>query len=163
MLHSAYPYQIRWALLDDWPIVMDLAWKTFLEFEKDDYTTIGIENFRTFVKSSDLYKMFLKNQYKVAVACENSKIVGMISIRNDNHISLLFVDKQYHKLGIGTNLIYYLANYVKHEILKNNLTVESSPYAVEFYHKLGFIDSGRQNIKSGIITTPMEKDLRLVK
>ena len=36
-----------------------------------------------------------------------------------------------------------------------NITVNSSPYAVEFYHKKGFKDIDKEQTVNGIISTPM--------
>ena len=54
--------------------------------------------------------------------------------------------------GIGKRLFLYM--------LKDNqpekLTVNSSPYAVPVYHKLGFCDVDEEQIVNGIRFTPME-------
>ena len=36
------------------------------------------------------------------------------------------------------------------------MTVQSSPYAVNFYRKLGFVPTGEEEDYSGIRVTPME-------
>jgi hypothetical protein len=38
-------------------------------------------------------------------------------------------------------------------------TVNSSPYAVEFYHRLGFYDLSAEKVEAGMRITPMRKDL----
>ena len=81
--------------------------------------------------------------------------MGMISLRNNSHISLLFVDKHYHKRGIGRALIVSLSEYVKTEIGQNRITVNASPYGVDFYHRLGFRDIEPEKQQDGIIFTPM--------
>ena len=85
----------------------------------------------------------------------DNKIVGIISLRNKTHISLLFVDKCYHKRGIGRALIISLSKYVKAEIGQNRITVNASPYGVDFYHRLGFQDIEPEKQQDGIIFTPM--------
>jgi len=37
----------------------------------------------------------------------------------------------------------------------SNITVNSSPYALEVYHRLGFIDKDREQTVDGIRFTPM--------
>ena len=81
--------------------------------------------------------------------------MGIISLRNKTHISLLFVDKYYHKRGIGRALIVSLSKYVKAEIGQNRITVNASPYGVDFYHRLGFQDIEPEKQQDGIIFTPM--------
>ena len=39
---------------------------------------------------------------------------------------------------------------------KNVFTVNSSPYAVPIYHKLGFVDTNTEQLASGMRYTPMK-------
>lgn len=149
-------YQIRSAYRDEWEDAMTLAWRTFLKFEADVYTPEGVRNFENFITDSTLHRMFVMGAYQMFVALDGKKIVGMITLRNNAHISLLFVDEKYHKQGIGRALIQYLANYLLTEVQVSRVTVNASPYGVGFYHKLGFRDLRPQEQKDGIIYTPME-------
>lgn len=150
------PYQIRFARIEDWEEAMGLAWKTFLEFEAEEYGPIGVRNFEDFITDNALKRMFVMGKYQMIVAYVSDKMVGMITLRNEMHISLLFVDKQFHKMGIGRALIKSMADYVRCEIGKERITVNASPYGTEFYHSVGFTDLGPMTQKDGIIYTPME-------
>ena len=103
--------------------------------------------------------MFLKGEYQMMVALHDNKIVGFITVRNRSHISLLFVDKKYHRHGIGRTLIESLGENLITEVGVDYMTVDSAPYALEFYHKLGFWDLAPQQNKQGIIYTSMKKNL----
>lgn len=149
------PYEIRFVSGDEWEEAMELAWKTFLEFEGDTYPPEGIRSFEDFITDSTLKRMFIMGAYQVMAAYDHEKMVGMISLRNETHISLLFVDRYYHRRGIGRALILRLSKYVKEEIGKSQITVNASPYGVDFYHRLGFQDVGPQKQQDGIIFTPM--------
>ena len=83
----------------------------------------------------------------------------MITLRNEIHISLLFVDKQFHRQGIGRALVRSMTDYVKTEMGKERITVNASPYGTDFYHRIGFMDLGPMTQKDGIIYTPMEYKL----
>ena len=84
-------------------------------------------------------------------------IVGMIAVRDFIHISLLFVDKHYHKQGIAKHLFNDTIDYCKlHNPSLKNITVNSSPYAVEVYHRLGFVDTSSAQTVDGITYTPMK-------
>ena len=87
---------------------------------------------------------------------DGEKIVGLISLRSGNHISLLFVDEAYHRRGIGTALVKYLQEYMLQNTKHTKVTVFASPYGIPFYHKVGFKDIGQETRKDGIIFTPME-------
>lgn len=149
-------YQIRSAYRNEWQDAMALAWKTFLRFEADVYTSEGVNNFRNFITDSTLYRMFVMGAYQMFVALDQGKVIGMITLRNPTHISLLFVDEKYHRRGIGRALVKYLTEYLLSEVGVSKVTVNSSPYGVEFYHKLGFRDIRSEEKKDGIIYTPME-------
>lgn len=135
---------------------MTLAWQTFLRFEADVYTPEGVKNFENFVTDSTLYRMFIMGNYQLFVAVMRNRIVGMITLRDSTHISLLFVDERYHRQGIGRALIRYLADYLATEVGAGRMTVNASPYGVEFYHRMGFRDLGPETTRDGIIYTPME-------
>ncbi|NLF35987.1 MAG: GNAT family N-acetyltransferase [Clostridiaceae bacterium] len=82
----------------------------------------------------------------------NNEIIGVIATRNNgNHIALFFVDGRYHRQGIGRKLFQV----VLEKSTGNKITVNSSPYAVEIYKKLGFIPDTDEQIKEGIRFTPM--------
>lgn len=149
------PYEIRFVTGEEWEEAMGLAWKTFLEFEGDVYPPEGIRSFEDFITDSALKRMFIMGAYQVMAAYHEGKMVGMISLRNETHISLLFVDKLYHRRGIGSALVLALSEYVKVEMGKNKLTVNASPYGVSFYHRLGFSDISCEKQQDGIIFTPM--------
>ncbi|MBP3474976.1 MAG: GNAT family N-acetyltransferase [Lachnospiraceae bacterium] len=135
---------------------MALAWKTFLRFEADVYSPEGVRNFEEFITDTTLHRMFVMGVYQMFVALDQDKIVGMITLRNSTHISLLFVDEKYHRRGIGRALMKHLTNYLLSEVGADHVTVNASPYGVGFYHKLGFKDLRPEEVKDGIIYTPMK-------
>ena len=149
-------YQIRSAYRDEWQDAMALAWKTFLQFEADVYTPEGVKNFENFITDSTLHRMFIMGEYQLFIALDRHKIVGMITLRNSTHISLLFVDAAYHRKGIGRALIKHLTDYLLTEVGADRVTVNSSPYGIGFYHKIGFRDLSPEEARDGIIYTPME-------
>lgn len=149
-------YPVRSAYQDEWDDAMALAWKTFLQFEADVYTAEGIRNFEDFITDTTLHRMFIMGIYQMFVALDRKQIVGMLTLRNTSHISLLFVDGKYHRRGIGRALIEYLQEYLLSEAGISRITVNAAPYGVAFYHKLGFRDIRPEEEKDGIRYTPME-------
>lgn len=147
---------VRKATAEDWDSAMELAFRVFLKYEAEEYGPEGIKNFAQFVTDEDLKKMFLLGEYLLFVAEIDDKLIGLISLRSGNHISLLFVDENYHRRGIGTRLVKHLQEYMLQNTKQQKLTVFASPYGVPFYHKIGFTDIGKETHKDGIIYTPME-------
>ena len=160
MIKEEESFLYRFAEEQDWEPAMQLAWETFLIFEAKEYGEEGVQSFRDFISDQWLKNMFLKGQYQMLVALEKDKVVGFITLRNRTHISLLFVDKDYHRKGIGKKLIQKMGEYLITEVGVDYMTVDSAPYALEFYHKLGFWDLAPQQKKQGIIFTSMKKNLR---
>lgn len=148
---------VRAAYRNEWDDAMALAWRVFMKFEANDYTPEGIESFQDFITDSVLYRMFVMGAYQLFGAYDNGHMVGMVSLRDETHISLLFVDERYHRQGIGRLLIQYVSSYVRNEEGHGGITVNAAPYAVGFYHKIGFADTDVRQFRDGIWYTPMEK------
>ena len=151
---------VRCAYHSDWDGAIKLAWETFERFDAPDYSQEGIENFHKFVNDDMLRKMFVAGHYQLFVAMDGDRCVGIISLREKTHISLLFVDGDYHGNGVASALIKYVSIYGKNEEGIDKLTVNAAPYAVGFYHKRGFRDLGPETVADGIRFTPMELKLR---
>ena len=124
--------QVRPASIDDWQPAMDLAWRTFLRFDADDYKREGIDNFKEFVTDSKLYRNFCEGRYP------------------------LFVDGDYHRRGIGRALMEYTRQYLANEVNINSATVFAAPYAYSFYEAEGFLKIGEETERDGMRFTPME-------
>ena len=85
---------------------------------------------------------------------ETYNLAGMIATCSEGkHITLFFVNGKYHRRGIGKELMQLAVR----DNQTGKLTVNSSPYAVEIYKKLGFSPTGPEEISDGIRFTHMEK------
>lgn len=155
-LESKAPCDIRFIDGSEWDDAMNLAYRTFIQFDAATYTSEGIDQFRKFVSDNSLKRMFDAGSYQVIGAFDEGKMIGVISLRNNTHISLLFVDKDFHNRGVGRALIGVMADYVRNKLHQKGLTVNAAPYAVQFYHKLGFRDVGAEMSQDGITFTPMK-------
>lgn len=76
---------------------------------------------------------------------------------NKTHINLVFTKKEYHIKGIVTAIFNYLLEDV---LIENScleeLTLNSSPYGLPFYLRIGFIPLGDEQEINGIRFTPMK-------
>lgn len=157
MEQDIFPYRIRWAKVEEWEPVMKLVWRTFLRFEASDYTQEGIHNFLDFITDERLFHSFLRGEYQVMVALDGDVVVGMASVRNRNHLSLLFVDEAHHRQGIGRKLLERFCGYLEHEVGEHYMSVKAAPYAVNFYNRIGFREVSPEEEVGGIRVTSMEK------
>lgn len=157
MNNVEFSYEVRWAKVNEWAPAMKMIWKTFMKFEGRDYTEEGIKNFFDFISDDGLYNAFLRGDYQLMVALDGERVVGAGSIRNCNHLSLLFVDEEYHYRGIGAAIITNLCEYLENEAGEKYMSLNAAPYAVGFYRKLGFLATAPEEEYSGIRVTRMEK------
>ena len=151
------PFEVRWAKEEEWGPAMRMIWRTFLRFEGRDYTREGIRNFYDFITDDDLYVAFLKGEYQLMVALDGQKVIGAGSIRNRNHLSLLFVEEGYHRMGVGRAILTAVCDYLKQEAGEKYISLKAAPYAVNFYRRLGFRAVRPEEEYSGIRGTEMEK------
>lgn len=159
MSETVIPYEVRWAKHNEWAPAMKMIWKTFLKFEGEDYSPEGIQNFFDFISDDNLYASFLRGDYQMMVALDKERVIGAASIRSHNHLSLLFVDEDYHYKGVGRTLMKRLCEYLKNEAGERYMSLTAAPYAVDFYRKLGFRIVAPEREISGIRITAMEKIL----
>ncbi len=143
---------IDYSTIDD---AIKLILEVFMEFEAPEYSDEGIKTFTVYV-TSDETRQILLNGTNIFFGCYHKKqLIGVVAFRNDSHISLLFVDKNYHRKGIATRLMKKAVKITKKKGV-SEITLNSSPYAVPFYHRFGFVDTDTQLLTDGIKYTPMK-------
>ncbi|GAA0765044.1 GNAT family N-acetyltransferase [Clostridium subterminale] len=133
---------------------IQLVSTVFMQFEAPDYSAEGVETF----KRTAIYNNDFLDSLNMYGAYDSETLLGVIATRNNgNHIALFFVDGKHHRQGIGKKLFQIvLENSTGKEI-----TVNSSPYAVEVYHRLGFVDIAPEETTNEIRYIPMVYNPRL--
>ncbi len=133
-----------------------LIWNVFSKFVAPGYTEEGIETFRKYIEPLELLSLIGSGKLFMSGCFDQEKIVGVAAIRDYCHVSLLFVDKEYHGRGIAKALFSEAAGKcIKEKPEIQEITVNSSPFAVPVYKKLGFIETGEQVTNNGITFVPM--------
>lgn len=159
MMDTLNNCDIRFIDSEEWDEAMELVYRTFLEFDAVSFTREGIDQFREFIADNSLKRMFLAGCFQVIGAYDHMKLVGVIALRDNSHISLLFVDKNYQHHGIGRKLVMQLADFAYLKLHQHLLTVNAAPYAIDFYHRIGFKDTSLEIAEHGIKYTPMKYQL----
>lgn len=149
-------FYIRPLEVNEWEMAMQLAWDTFLIYEAPEYSKEGIKNFQDFIRDPRLKEMFLKGDFAATGAFYKDTMIGILGTRS-HHISLLFVEPMYHHQGVASTLLKDYFGKMR-SIGYERMTVNSSPYAVSFYKKLGFTNVSTEIKKDGIRFTPMKID-----
>lgn len=134
---------------------LDLVWTVFKEFEAPDYSKQGIEEFRKFISYNSIIDKFDKGELYFWGCIDNNDLTGVITTRGINHICMLFVKKEYHRRGIARSLFQTVEERCKSKNNISIITVNSSPYAIEVYHRFGFFDTDKELTVNGIRFTPM--------
>jgi ribosomal protein S18 acetylase RimI-like enzyme len=129
---------------------------SFNEFIAPDYTEAGVKEFFRYANPQSLKERSQQNHF-ILVAFDADRLSGVIEMRENSHLSLLFVKTEYQNLGIGKKLLELSLELCrKANPHLDHISVHSSPYAVKVYEKLGFTSTGVQQEVNGIKFTPME-------
>lgn len=139
---------------------LELVWRVFEEFEAPEYSQEGIEEFRGFIDLEAMEQRIVKKELFMWGCFKGERIIGVIATRLPCHITLLFVDKECHRRGIARRLYGAVLDFYKSSSQHKEMTVNSSPYAVRAYRKLGFVDVDTEQIVNGIRFIPMKHVFR---
>lgn len=136
--------------------VSRLVEEVFNEFVAPEYSENGTNTFLDFIKPSSIEGRLKREDCFILTAKHDENIVGAIEIKECSHISLLFVHKNYQKKGIAKNLFLESQKIcLKLNPDIRSITVNSSPYALKIYTKLGFKQTAPKKEKNGIRFFPM--------
>ena len=149
-------YTIRKATPEDVRPALDLALRVFMEFEAAEYEPCATPRFIADVVNNDAaIQNWVNGTNSMYVACDGDKIVGVIGEKWGNgHISIVFVDGQYHRKGIATELMNHMVCDLKLRGF-DKITLFSSPYGLPFYLKYGFTPTDAERHSDGFIIIPM--------
>ena len=154
-------YTVKELAIQDLSQALNLVWDVFLEFEAPDYCEEGVQEFKKFIECNSIRDKLLQSQFNIWACYDNNKIIGVLATRPPCHISLLFVDKQYHRKGIARAMFNEMLTHYKTNSNYSEIMVNSSPYAAEVYHRLGFKDTNTEQTVNGIRFIPMKRLLQL--
>ncbi|MBF0432433.1 MAG: GNAT family N-acetyltransferase [Fibrobacteria bacterium] len=150
---------IRKMLVEEASQVFKIVKTGFDHFVKQDLTEEGTKEF---FRAAQKFIYDRPDNHFIFVAHSENQIIGMIDIRDDNHICLFFVNKKFQKKGVGRSLIEKAILKIVSDIPQiSSLDVNSSTYAVNVYEKLGFIKTDEEQIINGIRFVPMIKTIQL--
>lgn len=136
--------------------IHQLIKRVYDEFVSSDYSDEGNKFFYDWIEPSRIADR-QKKQINLLVALLDSKLVGMIEIRDNKNISLLFVDKEFQGQGIAKRLFHEsLKTCIQRDSTLDKFYVHASPFSIPIYMKLGFEETDVMQIQFGIKYLPME-------
>ena len=141
--------------------ISHLIKELFDELIAPEFSEQGREEFLKYIAPEHIAQRQGQGHF-IILAKDGEKIVGMIEIRDYNHISLLFVDKEYQHQGISRNLFEQAKEKILHENSETKeISVNSSTFALKAYEHLGFKQTGEKATINGITFIPMRYLVRL--
>lgn len=136
-------------------VVSDLVVSTFQRDVAPLYAQDGIREFLSYATPSALQERQLRD-HVILVASHNETIVGVLELRDYCHVSLLFVETLHQRQGVGRLLVNEALRFIRmHHPETQEVSVNSSPNAVEAYKRFGFQVRGDLQVKNGIGFVPM--------
>ncbi len=156
MVNDNSPFEIRLASPCEWEKVMVFVWGAFMLSEGRKCADEGRDSFFRFITDHELRESFLSGEYPVLVAHIGDEIVGVAAIRYRNHLSLLFVDREHQRQGLGKALMTAVIESVR-DAGERYMSVQAVSDAVNFYRKMGFHSVRPEREFSGIRVTDMER------
>lgn len=136
----------------------ELILRVFHQYVAPVYSENGIARFLDMLSQDGLIEMNNGKNSFIIVARDQSKIIGILSVINDSHLALFFVDPHYQRKGIGKSLIdEAIRNCLHRNSELSAITVSSSPNSKAFYEITGFEALGNEIDEDGMRFTPMRK------
>ncbi len=133
-------------------LIVDL----FTEFIGPEYTDEGRVEFLRYVQPDALVARTRSN-HLLLVAMAGERPAGVIELRDNDHVSLLFVASRHQRHGIAREL---LDRALTAKPGLDRVTVNSSRFGVPAYERLGFRQTGPERTVNGIVFIPMAHRLK---
>lgn len=123
------------------------------------YSDFNEEGWNSFVKPNEIEavekRIASKNYLTLCYELEG-KIVGIITIYQDEKIDQLFVHPDHRRIRVASKLWYAARKLSEANGNRKRYWVKSSTLAVPLYQTLGFCLTGGKKTKNGITYYPME-------
>lgn len=137
---------IKKAKTSDIEEITHLFFNTIQSINIRDYPKDQIDDWSSWYQEYDKWKNKILEQYFIK-ALDDDKIVGFGSLAKDGYVDYLFVDKDYQRQGIATNLMKKLENKAIEQCNKH-IYSDVSITAKSFFERNGFKVEKQQLKKS---------------
>jgi GNAT superfamily N-acetyltransferase len=137
---------------EELPSLAAFAQRIFAASVAPAYTAEGVE---TFSRYADAPAMSARQgNHRLVVAEVGTTLVGLLELRDESHVAMLFVESAYQRQGIGRALLRAAFG---PETDWPPLTVNSAPGAEGAYERLGFVATGPEEERNGMRYLPMRR------
>jgi GNAT superfamily N-acetyltransferase len=128
---------------------MALCGRVFDVFVGPDYEPQGRQSFHAFIEPEAVRRRVARGEMVCRGCFDGARLVGVGAAREPDHICELFVEGDCHRRGVGRLLFEAMSQG------RAQMTVHASPYALEFYRRLGFVATGPEQTVDGLRFTTM--------
>lgn len=133
-----------------------LVWEVFSDFEAEDLPQQALDEFWARIDYEYMVQRAGDGEIRFWGAWDEDYLVGVCAMRGLDHIELLYVDGEYHRQGIATNLL-------KHALIDckdldedlHRVTVNATPYSRGFFLRQGFTAVAPEHKEDGLVLIPM--------
>ncbi|HEX3901338.1 MAG TPA: GNAT family N-acetyltransferase [Polyangia bacterium] len=140
-------------------IASDLVMRSYLAATTTDDSAEGVAEFTRYAAADSISRRMGEGSV-VVVGFLGTVAVGVVELRKPGHIGLLFISPGHQKSGVGRLLCEAAIEAFARMLPRPpKVTVNSSPGAVAFYEKVGFLIAGALTELKGIRFVPMEREL----
>ena len=138
---------------------VELILASFDRFVAPDFSPQGVAEFKTYVTVEAL-RGRMESGSVVFTATVSGALVGVAEVRECRHLCMFFVDPARQQRGVGRALLGKVVEHCAgHPEEPRAVTVNSSPNAVGFYQRMGFVAQDQEQTRNGIRHLPMRYDL----
>jgi putative acetyltransferase len=138
--------KITEATLEDIKEITQLFYQTIQEINSKDYPKDEIDDWSSWHEDVDRWAEEIEKLYFIVAKIEN-RIVGIASLATDGYLDLLFVHKDFQRLGIAKTLLTEIekkASEQQNDLLYSDVSIT----AKGFFEKHGFKVEKQQMKKS---------------
>lgn len=130
--------QLRRATSDDIGQLKTLYFNTILVVNSRDYSNEQVNVWASTAERTENLLRRIRQQYFYVAVNNDGLITGFGSLENDGYLDMMYVHKDFQRMGIATLLISKIFETAK-QLKLAILTTESSITAKPFFEKHGFV------------------------
>jgi predicted GNAT family N-acyltransferase len=147
---------VDYATLQDINQIIDFIRSVYDVSVAPHYSDQGNAEFYKYLDPQSMAER-LESNHIILQATFQGELMGVIEIRDNNHLSMLFVKTNKQRHGIGRNLLSFAIKTInENNPNQKTLMVHSSPNSVTAYEKMGFESLGEEQTVNGIRFTTMQ-------
>ena len=133
----------------DVKIANQLIKDVFLKTIAPTYQKEGVDEFLSCFHDENILSL-MKEKHLMMIGAFDPQLIGVIGIIDLKHIQSLFVDDNYQRLGIGSQLLSHALN-----LMVGDVSVNAALSAVSFYSQHQFTATDSPKCENGIEYVPM--------